>query len=669
MGKYRTSGRLIIGGQEFQTDAPIVNFREGPRWDATLETCIATETDPNPFALCKMQAPGKYSPYDGDGGRTATVRYQPRHSLRQKQWNNGLNAPYDAAKQVIRQFMIHHDGCATADMCFSVLQNERGLSCHFLVDNDGTIFQTLDLALEGWHGSELNASSIGVELCNRGDAAKEPTYYAKKNMKRDVKPCKINNHLIRSYNFTEEQRDAMQRLARALLRLLPNLPAEYPQSSPGQQALVTLPFGDISRFSGYIGHYHLTSNKWDPGPWDFKEFCQKIRGAFCWPAFPRGEPAKKDQTQPVVPDQSSSVKEEADMLYALNEARADGGYFPVGPWGESRLWHGGIHLAAAERSKVFAPFPGRLVAARMAPSSPIGSVNFVLLRHEMRLAERKLEFYSLYMHLADEVANEPLEWLGKARTTKDGKPRELKRGEVWLLDEAVEAGSMIGRVGVAGPGDLAKAQLHVELFSNSDLFEAMVGVPWETVDGTSGGRFCDAPRINTVIDTNKDDTLSRDELKAFYSGGAGAAMHYLVTRHVSEWTAEPSWGEALRLPKDFRKMRPEAIDTLVSEQITPGLWWDERVAAHCRLPADGVVHHYHPISFVRWLNEKLIDAAAQAGPKDIDPNQAGEVPPGITDDRDGVGMVSTDAFVEDTCNEKLTLKELVLGFDAPECGP
>ena len=56
----------------------------------------------------------------------------------------GEDAPYDAVKSVIKQFVIHHDGCASADMCFNVLQNERGLSCHFLIDNDGTIFQTIE---------------------------------------------------------------------------------------------------------------------------------------------------------------------------------------------------------------------------------------------------------------------------------------------------------------------------------------------------------------------------------------------------------------------------------------------------------------------------------------------------------------------------------------------
>ncbi|MBA2540356.1 MAG: N-acetylmuramoyl-L-alanine amidase [Deltaproteobacteria bacterium] len=674
MGKHRPSGKLIIGGQAFDTDAPIVNFREGPRWDATQETLIPTETDPNPFAQpgAHQAAPGKWTAYDADHKNpNFTARCQGRPALRHK-WNNGMNAPYESAKQVIRQFMIHHDGCASADMCFSVAQNERGLSVHFLCDNDGTIYQTLDLALEGWHGSELNSASIGVELCNRGDAFKEPNYYAKKGG-RDVKPCKINNHTIKSFDFTRAQYDSMKRLSRALLRLLPNLPAEYPQSSPGVQTWNTVGYGGMSRFNGYLGHYHLTDNKWDPGPFDFKDFCQGIRGAFSFPLFPRGVPKKDrggaNQLQPVVPDQSSAVKEEAEMLYALNEAKADGGFFPVGPWGEARLWHGGIHIAppttSPEGSRVFAPFPGRLVAARMGPPSAIGSTNFVLLRHQMSLSDRKLEFYSLYMHLSDATkTDKPPEWLVKAREAKKAD----KAGEVWLLDEPVEAGAVIGLVGTAGPDQLAKPQVHIELFSISDLFEGMPGIPWETVDGTAGGRFCDAARITDIIDTNKDTLLSREELKTFYTTGGGRQMYYLVTRHVSEWTSDPPWAEALRQPKDFRDVKPAVIEALVNDQITPGLWWDERVATHAKLPTDGVVYHYHPISFVRWLNEKLIDAAAQAGPQAIDPRTATQVPQGVTDDREGGHMMSKDVMAPDECNDKLTLRDMVQGFEAPDCG-
>ena len=51
---------------------------------------------------------------------------------------------------------------------------------------------------------------------------------------------------------------------------------------------------------------------------------------------------------------------------------------------------------------------------------------------------------------------------------------------------------------------------------------------------------------------------------------------------------------------------------MVAEQITPGLWWDAAVATHCRLPKDGVVYHYHPVAFIAWFKNQLIDAAAQA---------------------------------------------------------
>jgi len=665
----RTSGKLIIGGQVFQTDAPIVNFREPPFWDASSEYCIPTKTETAP--ACK---PGKsgHVPY-GNLPVPYTQRYSTRPALRTSKWNGGKNAPYDAVKSVIKQFVIHHDGCASADMCFNVLQNERGLSCHFLIDNDGTIYQTIDLALMAYHAAEWNLASIGVELCNRGDAKKEPTYYSggRHGPARDVKPCKINGHTFLAYDYTPAQYDALRRLARALLRLLPNLPAEYPQASPGVQAWDTMPTAASFNFAGYIGHYHLTAQKWDPGYFDFKDFCSKLRGEFCFPVFPRGEP-KKNQDRPVVPDQTSDLKEDSALLYKMNEARADGGFFPVGPWGEARLWHGGVHLAGQKGAQVFAPFPGRLVAARMGADSPVGSVNFVLLRHQMSLGERKVEFYSLYMHLADELkADKPVEWTKKsADWQQQGKP-----GAIALLDEPIEAGTLIGHVGTAGPAELSRAQVHVEIFAHSDLFADWPGSPWEVVDGSSGGRFSDAPRINDIIDANKDGMLAKQELAAFYGGGSAAGTYYLVTFHVSEWTAEPSWADALRLPKDFKSLKPDEIDALVAEQITPGLWWNDRVANHARLPPDGVVYHYHPVSFVSWFNQQLVDAAAlakQSGAGQVNANDAREVPPGITDDLgdvDGTSMRSAAEVAEDPCNAKLTLKDLVEGFDAPECTP
>ena len=656
----RPSGNLIIANQTIHVDAPIVNFLEPPFWNAKSKVCIPTATDPSP--ICK---PGKDGmvPY-GNLPIPYTQRYTTRPLLRRY----GENPPMDAVKAVIKQFVIHHDGCSSSDMCFAVLQNERGLSCHFLIDNDGTIYQTIDLALAAYHAAEWNFGSIGVELCNRGDAKKEPEYYSggKHGPKRDVKACKINGHTFLAFDYTPAQYDALARLSRALTRLLPNIPPEYPQSSPGVQNWDTMPQAASFSFSGYIGHYHLTGQKWDPGPFDFSDFCRKLRGAFC---FPIATKENKASPQPRVPQQPSDLKDMTEELFKANEVRADGGFFPVGPWGEARLWHGGVHVAGKTDQPVFAPFPGRLIAARMGANSPVGSVNFALLRHDMSLGASKVQFYSLYMHLADELApsdGKPVDWITKDGWKKDGKP-----GAVVLLDEPIEAGAVIGRVGKAGPGDLSRAQIHIEFMSSSELFTGVPSSPWEVVDGTSGGRFCDSPKINDIIDANKDGILSRQELASFYAGGGGAQTHFLVTYHVSEWTAEPTWSEALVVPKDFKAMKPADIQALVDEQITPGLWWDARVATHCKLPLDGVVYHYHPVAFLGWFNQQMLDAAAQqpAGGQ-ANASQATEVPPGITDDfgdKNGTSMRSGEDVADDPCNKQLGLNELVQGFDAPEC--
>lgn len=670
MSIIRPSGNVIIGGKAFATDARIVNYREYPFWDATSERCQRTSRG---TPQCETAPSGAQYPHGPPAGYSRyTQRYSTRPALRRKDWDGGKNAPYDAVKSVIKQFVIHHDNCFTAEMCWDVLQNERGLSCHFLVDNDGTIYQTLDLALMGYHASEWNTGSIGVELCNFGSAKKNPNLYAsgKYGPDRPKIPCKINGHTYLAFDYTPAQYDQMKKLSRALLRLLPNLPAEYPQSSPGQQSWDTLPKRASHAFAGYIGHYHLTAEKWDPGWWDFKAYCRDLRGQFVFPLFPRAP--QKDQHVPAIPAQQSSLKEDAALLYAMNEKEAEGGYYPVGPWGEHRLWHGGVHLAKKPGEPVFAPFPGRLVAARMGASSTIGSINFVLLRHQMSLdKELKVEFYSLYMHLADEPKQpRPAEW-----TTRESKDQsgwrykgQGKDGAVVLLDEPIEAGAVIGHVGTAGPAELSKGQIHLEIFSQSHLFAKLPNSPWTVIDGSGSGRFCDEPLINEGIDANRDGVLSQQELRGHSDSGGSRQNRYMVTLHVSEWIADPSWSEALRASKDYKAMKPRDIDALVSEQIAPGLWWDAATAAHCKLPADGMIYHYNPISFISWVNEKINDAQSDAAKQPPpDARDAQEPPKGITSDREGTEMRSADEDVEDPCNELLGLKEMVEGFDAPEC--
>ena len=647
-------GDLIIAGQPFKIDAPVVNwFQSG--WSAIVERCIPVPGHPEGNSCI-----GAYSP-------RAKNKFPKRYATRPRLRKYGMRPPLEAVKALVRKFVLHHDGCADAKMCWHVLHNERGLSCHFIIDNDGTIYQTLDLALMGFHAGEgHNQDSIGVEFCNRGDAKEFPNYYAKKGG-RPTTHCKINGHTIFSYDFTDAQYRVFHELGRALRRLLPNIPVEYPQdpAAPGQQFWGTIPGGGAHGFAGYIGHYHLTQRKWDPGPFDIRKFCQQLRGAFCFPLFTTDDAKRAKDARPEIPDAVDELRDRAKELIDLNESSADGGFFPIGPWGEARLWHGGIHLTGKEGQALYAPLPGRIVAARMGGDSAVGSTNFVLVRHELALGAQPMQFFSLYMHLADESKVAPAQqpdWMTKGNWAKIGQP-----GKVTLLDEPVQAGALFAHMGSAGPPDLRRPQLHFEIFSEDPLFDKIPGAQWEYIDGATSGRYCTDEKITKNIDTNKDQRLSREEMTSFYRAGSAQQFHLMMTYHVSEWTFEPDWHEALRSQADYRSFKPKELDQMIDEQITPLLWWNDEVAAHAGLPSSGEVVHYHPVKFLEFFNQKIVEASGTVAA--IDPTKAAKATSvGMVDDFGDVAGEHALSEVDeddDRCDKALDLKEMVQGFDAP----
>lgn len=678
-------GSLIIAGREVHDFGPIFKNWTETGWDATAEMCVQSSQPCTGF--------GAYSPEAKNKGAR---RYAFRPSLRREK--DPKHPPLEAVQKVIKKFVLHHDGVDSARTCWNVLHNERGLSCHFLIDNDGTIYQTLDLAFMGFHAAKYNLDSIGVEFCNRGDAKKDYQYYARRGQKRTTKLCKINNYTYDAWDFTPEQYASMQELAAVLVRALPELPLEYP-TEPGSSKPTWDTMGPVDAlgdsypamdYHGYIAHYHLTRRKWDPGPFNFQEFIDKLRGQRSFPLWRPGTTPKPGE-RPLVPGDpnpdvaAKKISDEVALYTALNEGpETTGGFFPVGPWGATRLWHGGMHVRADKGSPVHAPFAGRVVAARTtADGGPIGSANFVLLRHDLSVTvtgkegprQASLRFFSLYMHLAAEAGGDGApKWLaGKTKRSLDPD-----RG-VDGYDEAVEAGELIGHVGEVGPGDLSAAQVHFEIFSREFLFP---GDPdWQEVSGYSGVRFCDAEEVNARIDNDKDGRLSRGELFEFYTeGGVDDELRKLVTFHISEWTDEPSWAEELaKSLADLRKASGKGkklktsdaddedfdLGALVEEQLDPFIWWTEPVAAALGLPKDGAVFHYHPLRFLEKINLRLLDRGGQqltgGDAQEVDTSQ-------VTDDSSGEGMFhEVEAKIPDDLH--LTIDDLVKGWDGDRAAP
>ena len=214
-----------------------------------------------------------------------------------------------ALQTIVDQFVLHYDSCGTSKLCFEALRS-RQLNVHFLLDVDGTIYQTLDLQERAQHATTSNSRSIGVEIANIGayppDAAeplaewyqqmpdgtaqltipahiKNPGVMTPQFVGRTSRPGpiagSIQDRALLQFDFTPQQYEALARLTAALCRVFPRLRCDYPHRWFDQEPLShKLSDRQLLRYRGILGHYHLQENKIDPGPaFDWKRFMADVR--------------------------------------------------------------------------------------------------------------------------------------------------------------------------------------------------------------------------------------------------------------------------------------------------------------------------------------------------------------------------------------------------------
>jgi len=622
---------IIVCGKRYDIGHRVVTFEDEGGYSAY----IPHRTDD----ISQIYA---YDPAPGLSQRA--TRYRKRRLM-------GKRTSLARLRQVVRQIVIHLDGCLSAKMCYHVLHDQRGLSIHFMVDNDGTIYQCLDLLDCAYHAGGVNEVSVGIELQNRGDAARHPGAYPEG---RGTVTCRVHGHQFLCYDFTSAQVEAMVHLCRTMSRIL-GIPLASPHDTGGRPVWTTIP--NVRAFQGFIGHYHVIETKWDPGPWDFPRMLSAIGSRV---TFPLSAPQSAVRPRPV-----AQIAER----YFENSERDVQLHFPVGPLGQSRLWHGGVHLKAVVDTPVRAVLRGAIVAARMAPPCAVGSCNFVLLRHQLSLG-RVVTVFSLYYHLAlPETGGElQIPWL--ARVTAGPGKVALDRGETALLNVPVEAGEPISLVGEGGPPEAREEQIHFEIFAPTEVGAAVDPGYWEVIDGGESSRFCTDRRVLALIDRPyggraPDGLLSRRELRNFFTlSPARARLHRLVVRHRSEWTPG-DWPEQLDRAPDFARLPPATRRRMISSQINPTLWWTKEVAAHAGLPEGGGVYSYHPIGFLVWF-EKLAQRLATSRSADIGSADRWEgklAPSYLTVDRESAKeMTGEEDFHSGEQNRDLTLEDLANGY-------
>ena len=219
----------------------------------------------------------------------------------------------DALRAQVDQFVLHFDVCGVSSSCYEVLL-QRKLSVQFLLDVDGTLYQTMDLKERAWHATKSNARSIGVEIANLGayppgkgqildqwyaDDADGPYLVPQKRLgdagirttgfvARPARWQKVvgetQGEELEQYDFTIEQYAALEKLAAGLCRVFPRLEPEAPRDADGSVARAVLSDEAWQQFHGILGHYHVQLNKTDPGPaFDWEPFLARVREQLAHP--------------------------------------------------------------------------------------------------------------------------------------------------------------------------------------------------------------------------------------------------------------------------------------------------------------------------------------------------------------------------------------------------
>lgn len=290
----RTGDEIMVAGQLFHTGAPVVLWTDPGGYDAyRVERRFAPWREAG-WAATTQSTRNELDTPNRLGLRESVLTDEEIEQLRGGGW------PLEKAQEKIDQFVLHYDVCGTSKVCFDVLHDRRGLSVHFMLDVDGTIYQTCDLKERAWHATKANSRSVGVEIAHMGAYRttagalsqwykKEPDGTIRLNIPADRRKWLRNpdysggparQELIAGeiqgtqyvqYDFTPEQYDSLTRLIATLCTVLPKIQCDYPRDEQGKLIPHVLTDEQFDNYQGVLGHYHVQANKQDPGPamdWD-----------------------------------------------------------------------------------------------------------------------------------------------------------------------------------------------------------------------------------------------------------------------------------------------------------------------------------------------------------------------------------------------------------------
>jgi N-acetyl-anhydromuramyl-L-alanine amidase AmpD len=304
--RFPAGNAIVVCGERVPVDAPVVLWTDEPFYDAYREEPRFVPQDPGTSPGTSPRTSPRTSPDEAARGKRYRPGREPRDErLRVLVEDQGWTRAWLAEQ--VDLLVLHYDACGTSRACFRVLQDERKLSAHFLLDLDGTIYQTLDLVDQAWHARAANPRAIGIEIANVGAyppaerAARARWYEGSEHGTRVTLPPAHTDalrtldfvarparpELVRGaihgatwvqHDFTPEQYESLAALAATLARVFPRIELDAPRDPAGHVRTDALSDEEEAAFGGVVGHSHLQTDKRDPGPaFDWERFLQQAR--------------------------------------------------------------------------------------------------------------------------------------------------------------------------------------------------------------------------------------------------------------------------------------------------------------------------------------------------------------------------------------------------------
>ena len=292
----RQGDEIVVAGQFVHTGTRVVLWMDPGGYDAYRVERRFAPLDKADWRSSEEEVRGLRMPN----------RYNlRRHGLSPEEIERVRGGGWDlpTLQKAVDQFVIHYDVAGISRNCFRTLHDLRDLSVHFMLDLDGTIYQTLDLKERAWHATTSNSRSVGIEIANMGAYGVEgrnpfDRWYAKEpdGRTRITLPPEYGDGGIRTpgfvghparpdpikgtiqgreliqYDFTPEQYQALIHLTATLCKVLPKIKCDYPKDHLGQLIPQKLSDDELDKYQGVLGHFHIQTDKVDPGPafqWDY----------------------------------------------------------------------------------------------------------------------------------------------------------------------------------------------------------------------------------------------------------------------------------------------------------------------------------------------------------------------------------------------------------------